>query len=89
MLGVVNQHLAARGQMVLVKEDVARDDAHGANARGLVFHDFDHAVAGNLVVKVVYLPDRENQDFLTVGGIEEVNSTRLEPGVDPVAEAQA
>ena len=32
--------------------------------------DFDHAVAGNLVVKVVYLPDRENQDFLTVvGGI--------------------
>lgn len=50
--------------------------------------DFDHAVAGNLVVKVVYLPDRENQDFLTVVGAEEVNSTRLEPGVDPVAEAQ-
>jgi hypothetical protein len=50
--------------------------------------DFDHAVAGNLVVKVVYLPDRDNQDFLSVAGAEEVNSTRLEPGVDPVAEAQ-
>jgi len=50
--------------------------------------DFDHAVAGNLVVKVVYMPDRENQDFLTIAGAEEVNSTRLEPGVDPVAEAQ-
>ena len=50
--------------------------------------DFDHAVAGNVVVKVVYLPDRDNQDFLTIGGAEEVNSTRLEPGLDPVAEAQ-
>lgn len=50
--------------------------------------DFDHAVSGNLVVKVIYLPDRDNQDFLTVAGAEEVNSTRLEPGVDPVAEAQ-
>jgi hypothetical protein len=50
--------------------------------------DFDHAVAGNLVVKVVYLPDRDNQDFLTIAGAEEVNSTRLEPGLDPVAEAQ-
>jgi len=51
--------------------------------------DFDHAVSGNLVVKVIYLPDRDNQDFLALGGgLEEVNSTRLEPGVDPVAEAQ-
>ena len=50
--------------------------------------DFDHAVSGNLVVKVIYLPDRDNQDFLSVAGAEEVNSTRLEPGIDPVAEAQ-
>ncbi|MBA4190048.1 MAG: hypothetical protein C0467_18850 [Planctomycetaceae bacterium] len=50
--------------------------------------DFDHAVSGNLVVKVIYLPDRDNQDFLAIAGAEEVNSTRLEPGVDPVAEAQ-
>lgn len=51
--------------------------------------DFDQAVLGNLVVKVIYLPDRENQDFLTVGGgIAELVSTRLDPGADPIAEAQ-
>ena len=50
--------------------------------------DFAQARAGNLVVKVVYLPDPANQDFSTVVGAEEVVSTRLEPGADPVAEAQ-
>ncbi len=50
--------------------------------------DFAQAKAGNLVVKVVYLPDPINQDFNTVLGAEEVVSTRLEPGADPVAEAQ-
>lgn len=50
--------------------------------------DFAQARAGNLVVKVVYLPDPVNQDFSTVVGAEEVVSTRLEPGADPVAEAQ-
>ena len=40
-------------------------------------------------MKVIYLPDRDNQDFVTVaGGIEELVSTRLEPGADPVAEAK-
>jgi hypothetical protein len=50
--------------------------------------DFAQAKAGNLVVKVVYLPDPTNQDFSLVVGAEEVVSTRLEPGADPVAEAQ-
>lgn len=50
--------------------------------------DFAQARAGNLVVKVIYLPDPINQDFSTVVGAEEVVSTRLEPGADPVAEAQ-
>lgn len=50
--------------------------------------DFEQARAGNLVVKVIYLPDRENQDFATVAGAEELVSTKLEPGADPVAEAQ-
>jgi hypothetical protein len=50
--------------------------------------DFAQAKAGNLVVKVVYLPDPANQDFSTIVGAEEVVSTRLEPGADPVAEAQ-
>lgn len=50
--------------------------------------DFAQARSGNLVVKVVYLPDPANQDFSTIIGAEEVVSTRLEPGADPVAEAQ-
>ena len=50
--------------------------------------DFDQVVAGNLVVKVIYLPDPAYQDFVTVAGAEEIVSTRLEPGADPIAEAQ-
>ena len=50
--------------------------------------DFDQAVAGNMVVKVIYLPDSQFQDFATVAGAEEIVSTRLEPGADPIAEAQ-
>ena len=42
--------------------------------------DFNQVVAGNLVVKVIYLPDREYADFATVAGAEEIVSTRLEPG---------
>ena len=63
--------------------------AHAAVPVTFTNEDFEQAAAGNLVVKVIYLPDRENQDFVTVaGGIEELVSTRLEPGADPVAEAQ-
>jgi hypothetical protein len=61
--------------------------AHASVPITFTNEDFDQAVAGNLVVKVIYLPDRENQDFVTVG-IEELVSTRLEPGADPIAEAQ-
>jgi hypothetical protein len=50
--------------------------------------DFNQVVSGNLVVKVIYLPDPAFQDFATVAGAEEIVSTRLEPGADPVAEAQ-
>ena len=52
--------------------------------------DFAQAKAGNLVVKVIYLPDPVNQDFTSVvgGEVGEVRSTPLEPGLDPVAEAQ-
>jgi hypothetical protein len=50
--------------------------------------DFEQAAAGNLVVKVIYLPDPAYQDFAVVAAAEEIVSTRLEPGADPVAEAQ-
>lgn len=62
--------------------------AHSSVPLTFTNEDFDQAAAGNLVVKVIYLPDSDNQDFVTVTGAEELSSTRLEPGVDPVAEAQ-
>jgi hypothetical protein len=62
--------------------------AHSSVPLTFTNEDFEQARAGNLVVKVIYLPDRENQDFATVGGAEVLVSTRLEPGADPVAEAQ-
>jgi RNA polymerase sigma factor (sigma-70 family) len=50
--------------------------------------DFDQAAAGNLVVKVVYLPDPEFRDLTMTLGAEEITSPRLEPGADPIVEAQ-
>lgn len=47
--------------------------------------DFNQALAGNFVTKVIYLPDPEFQgDAL---GIDTLVSTRLEPGLDPIIEA--
>jgi len=48
--------------------------------------DFDQVKAGNFVTKVIYLPDPKFQE-LAVSGVETLVSTRLEPGVDPVLEA--
>lgn len=48
--------------------------------------DFDQVSAGNFVTKVIYLPDPKYQE-LAIAGVETLVSTRLEPGVDPVAEA--
>lgn len=48
--------------------------------------DFDQVLSGNFVTKVVYLPDPEFQE-LALSGVETLVSTRLEPGVDPVSEA--
>ena len=49
--------------------------------------DFEQVNAGNLVIKVIYLPDEKFQDIAAVAGAEELVSTRLEPGVNPVEEA--
>jgi hypothetical protein len=48
--------------------------------------DFDQVQAGNFVTKVIYLPDPKYQE-LAVSGVETLVSTRLEPGVDPILEA--
>ncbi|QDV37910.1 hypothetical protein [Tautonia plasticadhaerens] len=52
--------------------------------------DFDQIIdGGNFVTKVVYLPDPKFQELAVAGlyGAETLVSTRLEPGVDPILEA--
>jgi len=52
--------------------------------------DFSQVLSGNFVTKVVYLPDPEFQELALPGamaGVETLVSTRLEPGVDPIVEA--
>jgi hypothetical protein len=48
--------------------------------------DFDQVLSGNFVTKVIYLPDPEFQE-LALAGVETLVSTRLDPGMDPIAEA--
>jgi hypothetical protein len=48
--------------------------------------DFDQILSGNFVTKVLYLPDAEFQE-LALAGVETLVSTRLDPGIDPIVEA--
>ena len=48
--------------------------------------DLDQIQANNFVTKVIYLPSPQHQE-LAIAGVEELVSTRLDPGLDPVAEA--
>jgi hypothetical protein len=60
--------------------------AHNAIPFQLTDEDLDQVLAGNFVTKVIYLPDPEFQE-LALAGVETLVSTRLDPGVDPVVEA--
>ena len=60
--------------------------AHNAIPVQLTPEDFDQVLTGNFVTKVIYLPDPEFQE-LAVAGVETLVSTRLDPGVDPIVEA--
>ena len=48
--------------------------------------DIDQVAVGNYVTKVIYLPDPEFQE-LALAGVETLVSTRLDPGDDPITEA--
>ncbi|MGL4550018.1 MAG: hypothetical protein ACRC33_02425, partial [Gemmataceae bacterium] len=61
--------------------------AHSAVPVSFTEEDLEQVAAGNFVVKVVYLPDPQYQD-LAATGPDEVVSSRLEPGVDPIIEAR-
>jgi hypothetical protein len=60
--------------------------AHNAIPVQFTEEDFDQVLTGNFVTKVIYLPDPEFQE-LAVAGVETFVSTRLDPGVDPIVEA--
>lgn len=48
--------------------------------------DLDQIETNNFVTKVIYLPEPKFQE-LAIAGVETLVSTRLDPGVDPVSEA--
>ncbi|MEX2188804.1 MAG: hypothetical protein WD875_18490 [Pirellulales bacterium] len=48
--------------------------------------DFDQVATSNFVTKVIYVPDAEFQE-LAMAGVQTLVSSRLDPGADPIAEA--
>jgi len=60
--------------------------AHNSVPFQLTEEDLDQVTTGNFVTKVVYLPDPDYQE-LAVAGVETLVSTRLDPGCDPIVEA--
>jgi hypothetical protein len=62
--------------------------AHSSVPIAFTPDDFEQVLSGNFLVKVIYLPDPQFQDLAVIAGPNEVVSSRLEPGVDPIVEAQ-
>lgn len=60
--------------------------AHSAIPVQFTQEDFDQVTAANFVTKVIYVPDPEYQE-LALSGVDTLVSTRLDPGVDPIVEA--
>ncbi|MEM7784419.1 MAG: hypothetical protein AAF623_13780, partial [Planctomycetota bacterium] len=60
--------------------------AHAAIPIQMTQEDFDQVSAANFVTKVIYVPDPEFQE-LALAGVDTIVSTRLDPGVDPITEA--
>ena len=52
----------------------------------LTDEDVDQIISNNLVTKVIYLPDARYQE-MAIAGVATLVSTPLDPGMDPVAEA--
>lgn len=60
--------------------------AHSCVPLQITDEDLDQIQANNFVTKVIYLPSPQHQE-LAIAGVETLVSTRLDPGLDPVAEA--
>lgn len=61
--------------------------SHNSIPLELTDEDLDQVESNNFVTKVIYLPDPKFQE-LAIAGVETLVSTKLDPGVDPVAEAE-
>jgi hypothetical protein len=60
--------------------------SHNAVPLRINDEDLDQVATSNFVTKVIYLPDAKYQE-LAIAGVEELVSTRLPQGQDPIAEA--
>jgi hypothetical protein len=60
--------------------------AHNSVPIQFTEEDFDQVLTGNFVTKVIYLPDPEFSGP-ALAGIDTLVSTRLDPGIDPIVEA--
>ncbi len=60
--------------------------AHNSIPIQITEEDLDQVLTGNFVTKVIYLPDPDFQGP-ALAGIDTLVSTRLDPGVDPIIEA--
>ena len=60
--------------------------AHNSIPLEFTDNDFDQVDSGNFVTKVIYLPDPEFQG-LAMAGVGTLVNTQLEPGADPITEA--
>jgi hypothetical protein len=59
---------------------------HNSVPLQLTEEDLEQVESNNFVTKVIYLPDAKFQE-LAIANVETLVSTRLDPGVDPVQEA--
>jgi hypothetical protein len=62
--------------------------SHNSIPLQLTDEDLDQVQSNNFVTKVIFLPNPAHQEF-AIAGVETLVSTRLDPGQDPVAVAQA
>jgi hypothetical protein len=60
--------------------------AHSAIPIQFTQEDFDQVASANFVTKVIYVPDPQFQE-LALAGVDTIVSTRLDPGMDPITEA--
>lgn len=62
--------------------------AHSSVPISFTEADIEQVSAGNFLTKVIYLPNPQYQDLSVLAGPTEIVSSPLEPGMDPVVEAQ-